>query len=331
MARGKRNRLTARQVTTISKPGRHADGGNLYLSVSPTGAKSWVFLYARDGRQRELGLGSAYDVPLARAREIAAQYRQALAERLDPATTRRPAKVTTFGEAAEQFLRDKSAQWSNTRHRAHVAMTIREYTAALRAVPIDRISTEHVLSVLQPLWTTTPSTAMRLRGRIESVLNWAAAKKLRAGENPARWRGHLDHLLPRQSRARSHHAALPIDAVAQFMERLREMDHVDARLLEFTILTAVRSNEARGARWSEVDFGRKLWTVPAARMKTRRDHRVPLSDRAAEILKHISANCRGDFIFAGIKPDHPRSPSTMMRILKRLGCQNLGSRIQEHL
>jgi integrase len=319
MARGKRNRLTARQVSAISKPGRHADGGCLYLNVSPTGAKSWVFLFARNGRQRELGLGSAFDVPLARAREIAAGYRLALAEGLDPATTRRPAKVTTFGEAAEQFLRDKSPQWSNERHRAGVAMTLHKYAAPLRDIPVDRVSTEHVLASVQPLWMKTPATARRLRGRIENVLNWATAKKLRSGENPARWRGHLDHLLPRPSRHRAHHPAMPIDEMPPFMAQLRGIDHADARLLEITILAALRSNEARGARWDEINLDARVWTLPAARMKARREHRVPLSDRALEILKEMAAHRRDAFVFAGAKPGKPRSPSSMARVLGRLG------------
>ena len=193
-------RLNARVAQTITAPGRHADGGNLYLNVTATGARSWVLLYKLGGRQREMGLGSARDVPLARARELAASYRQALAEGRDPLMVRNAAKRITFGEASDQYIDAMSSQWRNPKHVAQWRMTLREYAGPIRAIPVDAVTTEDVLGVLKPIWTTKPETAGRVRGRIERVLDWAAVKKLRTGENPARWRGHLDHLLPKRQR-----------------------------------------------------------------------------------------------------------------------------------
>jgi hypothetical protein len=186
------NRLSARAVRAIAKPGRHADGRNLYLNLTATGARSWVFLYKFGGRQREMGLGSLDAVPLARARELATDARQVLAEGRDPLTIKPAPKALTFGEIADQYIEAKRGEWHNAKHAAQWEMTLREYAAPIRSFAVDAIGTEDVLRCLKPIWTTTPETVGRVRGRIERVLDAAAAKKLRAGENPARWRGHLD-------------------------------------------------------------------------------------------------------------------------------------------
>jgi hypothetical protein len=208
MAR-KINRLNARAVATITRQGRHADGGGLYLSISPNGGRRWVFLYRWHGKPTEIGFGSARDVTLARARELAAHARAQLAESVNPKDARKPAEGATFGECADRFIEAMRPSWRNGKHAAQWGMTLRDYAAPLRALPVDRIGTDDVLSVLKPLWNAKAETASRVRGRIERVLDAARAQGLRSGENPARWRGHLDQLLPKRQRlTRGHHAAM---------------------------------------------------------------------------------------------------------------------------
>ena len=221
MAR-KINRLNARAVATITKHGRHADGGGLYLSISPNGGRRWVFLYRWHGKPTEIGFGSARDVTLARARELAAQARAKLAEGINPKDARRPSEGATFGECADRVIEAMRPSWRNGKHAAQWEMTLRDYAAPLRRLPVDRITTDDVLSVLKPLWNDKPETASRLRGRIERVLDAAKAQGLRSGENPARWRGHLDQLLPKRQRlTRGHHAAMSYADVPAFMSDLQ--------------------------------------------------------------------------------------------------------------
>ena len=279
-----------------------------------------MFLYKRAGRRRELGLGSVRDVSRARAREVAAAYKQALARGRDPLTLKNTAKALSFGEAADQFIESMSPQWRNPKHVAQWKMTLREYAGPIRHIGLEDISTEDVLRVLKPIWTTKAETASRVRGRIEAVLNWASAKKLRSGENPARWRGHLDQLLPKRQRlSRGHHAAIAIDDLPDFMERLAASSAVSARGLEFLILAAARTSEVIGARWSEIDFERRLWTVPPERMKAAREHRVPLSERALAILADMAAARCSEFVFPGEKPGKPLSIMAFDMTLRRIG------------
>lgn len=312
------NRLTARSVATIAKPGRHADGGNLYLNVSASGARSWVFLYKFAGRQREIGLGSARDVPLARARELAADNRKKLASGTDPLLAKKTPSAVLFGDCADQFICAMESAWRNEKHRAQWRMTLSVYAKALRPIPVEHITTEEVLQALKPLWSTRPETASRLRGRIEAVLNYAKARGLTSGENPARWRGHLDNLLPRRGRlTRGHHAALPIKELPAFIRRLRETRCVSARALEFAILTAARSGEALGAKWSEIDENLGLWTIPAERMKAGREHRVPLSEPAKAVLCQMCKVRQSDYVFPGAKPDCSLSAMALETVLRR--------------
>jgi hypothetical protein len=228
------NRLTAQEAKNITKPGRHADGGNLYLNVTVSGARSWVFLYRFGGKQREKGLGSAApgQVSLAQAREKAATARQALAERRDPLAVLGASKTPTFGEAADEYIEAKQSEWRNAKHAAQWLMTLRTYAASLRQLPVDAITTERVLACLKPLWTKRPETASRLRGRIESVLSGQIATGNRPGPNPAAWRGHLDQLLPKRQRlTRGHHAAMPIDEVPGFIERLSAISGISSAAL----------------------------------------------------------------------------------------------------
>ncbi len=217
----KLNRLSARTVATLSKPGRHADGGGLYLLCKVSGAKSWVFMWKRDGRQREMGLGSVLGVSLAVAREKAAEARAELAAGRDPLGTRDRLKAKTFGDLADAHIQAMSPQWRNSKHVAQWTMTLRDYAAPLRSKTAGAITTEDVLGVLRPLWDSKPETASRVRGRIEAVLDSAKAQGLRSGDNPARWRGHLDQLLPKRAKlSRGHHAAIAIDGLPAFMAKL---------------------------------------------------------------------------------------------------------------
>jgi integrase len=312
------NKLSARAVGTLAKPGRHSDGGGLYLNVTESGAKSWLFMYKVAGRRREMGLGSARDVPLARARELASENRQHLHSGRDPLTVRAKPQTMTFADAAEALLASMSPSWRNAKHRAQWAMTLRVYGAPLSKLPVNDVGVEDVLRVLRPLWGAKAETASRLRGRIERVLDFARARGMRSGENPARWRGHLDAILPkRQKLTRGHHKAMPFDDVPAFVNALREMDGIAPQALEFTILTAARSGETLGARWDEIELDTKLWTVPAARMKAAREHRVPLSPRAVAILKKLEKARTSEFVFPGLKPGKPLSSMALEMVLRR--------------
>src|SRR3984893_12762499 len=259
MAR-KINRLNARAAATITQQGRHADGGGLYLSISPNGGRRWVFLFRWHGKPTEIGFGSARDVTLARARELARQARSNLAEGLNPKDVRKPSKVATFGECADRVIDAMRPSWRNEKHAAQWKMTLLHYTAPLRRFPVNKVGTEDVLSVLKPLWNAKPETASRLRGRIERVLDAAKAAGLRSGENPAQWRGHLDQLLPKRQRlTRGHHAAMGYVEVPSFVGNLQSRSATAALALEFAILTAARSGEVLGARWDEFDLDRAIW------------------------------------------------------------------------
>lgn len=322
------NRLSARAVGTLKKPGRHADGGGLYLSISPDGSRRrWVFIFRwrehgeiGPGKLREMGLGSASTVSLATAREFAAQARSQLATGRNPLALReQEVKVPTFGEFADQVVAALETGWRNPKHRDQWRMTLTTYCEPIRTIPVDALTTEHVLTILQPLWSKVPETASRLRGRIEKVLDAAKAKGYRTGENPARWRGHLDHLLPkRQKLTRGHHKALPYEHVPALVARLRRTGSVSALCLEFTILTAARSGEAMGARWAEIDLERGVWTVPRERMKAGREHRVPLSGRAKEILSLMGQIRTGDLVFPGLRRDRPLSTMALEMVLRRM-------------
>jgi integrase len=324
-------KLSARGAATVTEPGRHSDGAGLYLNVTETGARSWLFMWKVAGRRREMGLGSARDVSLARAREVAAECRAIVAAGRDPLEARAAAKtaervIPTFGECADEFVAAKQSEWRNEKHRAQWAMTLKEYAAPLRKLPVDLIDTAAVLSVLKPIWQAKPETASRFRGRIEQVLDAAKAQGHRTGENPARWRGHLDKLLAKRQRlTRGHHAAMAYADVPAFLVRLRERQasSVTALALEFVILTAARSGEALGMIWDEVDETAKVWTVPPARMKAAREHRVPLSARALAVLAEAAKARTGEFVFPGSGVDRPLSVMAMEMVLRRMGLDNV--------
>jgi hypothetical protein len=279
------HRLTAFTVLNLVKPGLHADGAGLYLKVDQGGSKSWVFRFTRANKTRYLGLGSARVVGLAAARGLAMRARQNLEQGKDPIEARKTSEAEAklagvramkFKECAEALMNSREAAWKNPKHRQQWRNTLKTYVyPKLGHLPVSAVSTEHVLEVLQPIWTKTPETASRVRGRIEAVLDAAKARGARDGENPARWRGHLAHLLPKPSKVArvTHHAALPYVEVPSFMTELRTLDGIAPRALEFVILTAARTNEVLGARWPEINLGEKVWTVPPERMKTGKEHR----------------------------------------------------------
>ena len=320
------NKLTARQAETLTKPGRHSDGGGLYLSISSDGRRRWVFLYTSRGKMREAGLGPAAKggVSLKEAREKAAEGRTLVKAGIDPIAewNKPPAEhAPTFEKAVDDFLEAHSRVWRNEKHKAQWAMTLTHYCAPIRAKSVDKIDTDAVLSVLQPLWTRVPETASRLRGRIEAVLDAAKARGFidRNEANPARWRGHLDKLLPKRAKlTRGHHAAMPYAEVPAFIAELRLRPATAARALEFAILTAARSGETLSARWDEMDLAEKVWSVPAGRMKAAREHRVPLSDRAIAILQEMAVIREGDYVFPGQRPARPLSAMAFEMLLRRI-------------
>jgi integrase len=271
-----------------------------------------------------MGLGGLPEVSLADARKARDAAERLAREGHDPIDARNAARKPdegkpTFGETANALIGAKAPEWRSSKHRQQWRMTLETYAAPLWGLPVDEVAIEAILSTLQPLWQRVPETAQRLRARIEAVLDFAKASGLRSGENPARWRGHLALILPKRQRlARGHHAALPFDNVPAFIAALREREAMAALALEFLILTAARSGEALGATWQEIDFSSEVWIVPAARMKAGREHRVPLSGRAASILEKLSQARASEFIFRGQRHGKPLSPTSLEMTLRRM-------------
>jgi integrase len=327
------NRLSAMGAARATKPGRYADGGGLYLQVSQSGTRAWLFRFMRNGVARHMGLGSVRDVSLAEARTKAGECRKLLLSGADPIEQHRAirlkakfdsAHTITFRECAERHIAAHEAGWKNAKHRAQWKSTLATYAyPVIGGLSVSAVDTALVLKAIEPIWGAKPETASRLRGRIEAVLDWARARGFRHGENPARWRGHLDKLLPaRRKIARvKHHAALPFAEIPAFMSELRARAGVSARALEFAILTATRTGETLNARWSEIDTASKIWTIPAERMKAGRAHRVPLSIRALQILEGLPRE--GDFVFIGAHADRPLSNMSLLSTLRRMGRDDL--------
>jgi len=318
-------KLNARKVAT-AEPGKHGDGDGLQGAVAVTGARKWVLRFMRDGKPREMGLGSFPEVSLAEARDKALTQRKLARNGIDPIAqrrrlTERAATVPTFGEVSDAYIAAHEPTWRNSKHRDQWRMTMKVYAAPLRAKAVDQVATADVLAVLMPIWKVTPETASRLRGRIELVLDAARARgHIGDGSaNPARWRGYLDKLLHARSKlTRGHHAALEYAKLPAFIAGLRARGAGAGLCLEFAILTAARSGEALGARWSEIDEAGMVWTVPANRMKAAREHRVPLSDRAVAILNEMKKVKVSDFMFPGRQRDKPLSVMALEMVLRRM-------------
>jgi integrase len=317
---------TAIEVKRLTQPGLHAVGtvAGLRLLVKPTGARSWVLRTMIGARRAELGLGGYPTVSLAQAIEYAREALQAIRAGNDPAAERRAKRVTvewTFQKTAEAYIAAHRAGWKNEKHADQWGNTLQAYAyPVFGAKHVRDVSKADVLAAIEPIWSTKNETAVRVRSRIELVLNYAVQRELRPeGLNPARWRGNLDAALPKASKVAKveHHAALPIDDMHGFMQRLRQAEGMGARALEFAILTAARSGEVRGATWAEVDLQAGVWTIPAERMKGSRAHRVPLSDRALELLEALPRFEGVDYLFPGAK-DKPLSDMTLTAALRRM-------------
>ena len=328
-------RLTALKVARAKPRGLYADGGGLYLQIARNGSRSWLYRYTLGGKTRHMGLGPLDVVSLADARTAALECRRLCQAGVDPIEQREAsrteahlaaARAMTFDECAERYMAAHAAGWRNSKHRAQWSATLQTYvTPVLGSLPIQEIDTGLVMQVLEPIWTVKPETASRLRGRIEKVLNWATAGGFRQGENPARWRGHLENLLPHHARVRKvkHHAALPYSEIGAFMADLRERKGVAAAALDFLILTAARTSEVIGACWHEIDIPMQTWIIPADRMKTREEHRVPLSKTALSVLEQMRAIRHDEFIFPSAKKGKPLSNMALLVLLRRMGRDNV--------
>jgi integrase len=326
-------KLNALAVQRLNSAGRYADGGCLYLQVSPQLTKSWLFRYRLRGRSREMGLGPVSLVSLAEARAKALEGRKLLLDGVDPIENRaakhrqlqlESAKAMTFDQCAASYINAHRAGWKNAKHAAQWESTLTTYASpVIGELAVQAVDTGLVMKVLEPIWRETPETASRLRSRIELILGWATASGYRTGDNPARWRGHLDNLLPSRNsiQAVQHHPALAINEIGAFMKRLKTVEGASARALEFLILTATRTCETLGARWNEFDLEHGTWTIPAERMKAKREHRVPLSAKAAKIIKAMRDRSQGDFVFFGIDGLRPLSNMALLQVLRRMGVQ----------
>lgn len=323
-----RHKLTDSKIRTLTKAGIYGDGDGLYLRVQPTGRRSWVFIWKRFGARREIGLGS-YDagtrrVTLATARAKAEEAREIVGAGGDPKTDMAERKaavaVVTLGKVADEYIETMKSKWRGDATLAGWQRFANSYINSIRKVPVDKVSTDDVVRVLRPIWHEKIETATKVRERMKIVLDHAKARGLRSGDNPAEWKGHLDQILPAHSKlARGHHAAMPYADVAAFLPRLREVGGVGAKALEFTILTAVRSGEARGATWAEIDLEAKVWTIPPDRMKSEKEHRVPLSERAVTILREMEAVAVNALVFPGQRDKRALSDMTLAKALKTAG------------
>lgn len=324
------NRLSARAVAALTAKGYYPDGGGLYLQISAAGTKSWIFRFMLAGRAREMGLGPLNTVSLAEARAEAERCRKLARDAIDPIEARAAerakrlaemARTMTFKQCAEAYIRAHEAGWKNAKHAAQWTSTMETYAyPVLGKLPVGSVDTALVMKVLEPIWTEKTETASRVRGRMESILGWATVSGFRSGDNPARWKGHLQNLLPARSKVQKveHHAALPYDQMGAFMVALRAQEGIGARGLEFCILTATRTIETIGARWDEFDIAKRVWTIPGDRMKAGLEHRVPLSDAAMAVLTAMGAIRVNEFVFPGAGKERPLSNMAFLQLLKRM-------------
>jgi integrase len=329
--------LTVKRIAKLTKPGRYRDERGLYLQVMSPTNRSWLFRYQRRGLERWMGLGPLHAFSLDQAREAARRARQLLAQGVDPIDQRaqeyrareaaealEEAKAISFEETAHRYFEFHRTKWRNAKHRAQFLSTLSEYVFPhFGKVAVGEVDKSLVLKALSPIWHTVPETASRVRGRVEAVLAFATVHGLRAGENPARWKGFLDQALPSRAATRRavHHRALPFSEIAGFMDQLRGREGVAARALEFAILTAARTGEVIGARWGELDLNHGVWTVPAERMKAKREHRVPLSNRVVAILRELPREMDNDHVFIGGRTAG-LSNMAMDAVLRRMGLKD---------
>ena len=307
----------------------YADGGSLYLRIAPGGSRQWIFRYVTNGRLRDMSIGPAHTLTLAEARERATEARKLRLDGIDPIEHKRArmaalraadARTITFRECCEAYLRSHDASWTSARHRVQWRSTLGQLYPVLGALPVQAIDTPLVLKAIKPIWEKTPVTASRLRGRLEAVLGWATVHHYRAGDNPAKWGGLLEHALPAPGKVArvEHHSALPYGNIAELMTKVRSDTSITARALEFIVLTAARSGEAVGATWGEIDFDAKVWVVPKHRMKAGREHRVPLSDAAMGVLRAMRAIRQSPYVFPGANAGKPVRGGTVWWLANQL-------------
>lgn len=327
----KTKELSALEISRLTTKGYHHVGGvtGLVLQISKSGTKSWLMRVAVGGKRREIGLGGFPDVTVSRAREAGRVIREKIKAGIDPIAERAAARSTliaaaasnlTFGKAAEKYIEANEAGWKNAKHAAQWASTLEKYAYPfIGNFQVSHVETAHVVTILEAIWNTKTETASRLRGRIESVLDWAKVRGYRKGENPARWKGHLDHILPARNKVQKakHHAALDYRDIHSFMNELKAIEGMGARALEFTILTATRSGEVRGATWAEIDEKANVWIIPAERMKTGREHRVPLPTEALALLERLPRMFGTDFMFPSAK-NTQLSDMTLTAVIRRM-------------
>ena len=330
----KAKELSAMEVKRITRKGLHAVGGvaGLLLQVSPSGTRSWILRVLIGSKRRDIGLGGYPDVSLALARDNAREVREKIKQGIDPIEEKQANKIRlmteqaaliSFDEAARRCLANKSLEFRNKKHAAQWGKTLETYASpVIGNLPVSKIELTHIVKILEPIWLEKTETAKRVRGRIENVLDWAAVSGYRTGENPARWRGHLDNILPKPSKVAKvvHHKALPREELGAFMQNLKRREGVAARALEFLILTATRSGEVRHAVWSEIDLSARLWVIPAERMKAGKEHRVPLSNEAIKLLKNLPTIEGEEHLFPA-----PRggalSDTALSAVVKRMNVQ----------
>lgn len=322
-------RLTAIGVKNLTRKGMYPDGNGLYLQVTESG-RSWIFRYALHGRSREMGLGPLHTVSLGEARQRAAHCRKLKLDGIDPIEDRdrqlmearlATANTVSFKEAAELYIKGRSASWKSATHSGQWPSTLAKYVyPIIGGVAVQSVDVGMVVKVLEPIWYTKTETASRIRGRIQAVLDWASARGYRQGDNPARWRGHLENLLPKRSKVQStrNFPALPYREISKFMAVLRRQNGIAASALEFVILTATRTSETIGATWKEVDMETGIWTIPAARIKAGREHRIPLSEAALAVLKRMGEPSPDSYVFPGGKKERPLSNMALTAVLRRM-------------
>jgi integrase len=325
------NRLSSLDVRNKKDKGLYPDGGNLYMQVTATGSKSWLFRYMLDGKARQMGLGSTQAISLSDARNKAEECRRLLNENIDPIENRKKQRMDaalestlskTFKECAEEYIESHKAGWKNKKHAQQWSNTLRDYVYPVFGdLSVQNIDTSFVLKSLKPIWYDKTETARRVRSRIEIVIDWAIAMNYRQGENPALWRGRLDKLLPKPSSVKqeTNYDALPYNIISDFIPLLARRDDLSARALEFTILTATRTNEALGAKFEEFNLDQGVWVIPKERMKKgKREHRVPLSEPVLKIVNNLQNQNVSDYLFYGLNPSKPISNMAMLELIKRM-------------
>lgn len=318
--------LTARKVQT-AKAGKHSDGNGLFLLVKETGGKSWVLRYQINGRRRDIGLGAYPYVSLLEAREKVIALKKQIKEGFDPLSERQKQKDINFYKASIAFIDSKKSEWKNAKHASQWEATLKTYVYSfIGDINVKNIEVSDIHNLLSKIWTLKPETASRVRGRIESILDYATALKYRTGENPARWKGNLDHLLPKANKVKSvkHHEALPYQDMTEFMALLNKREGISARALEFLILTNVRTKNVREATWNEIDLNNKIWIIPADKMKADKEHRVPLCDKAIKILSLCSKNSSDGLVFESqTKQGAMLSDMSLSAVLKRMNYNDI--------